>query len=496
MSSVTTRVAALSEDKRRLLLEKLSAKKQVSRIRPRTQETGPAPLSYAQQRLWFLQQLDPASAQYNLPAAVRIEGPLDRSALERCFAEIVRRHEPLRTTFTTVDGAPVQVAGPAGSFSLAVRDTRDLDEATRRIEEQACAPFDLERGPLFRAELLRLSGEEHVLVLNAHHIISDSWSFGILVREILALYETTARGGNAALPVPSLRYSDFARWQRDAEQERAIESQLDYWKSKFAGNLPVLELPSDRPRSAALSANGAVRRHVIPDHLAQSLRSLSQREGATLFMTLLSAFKTLLLRYTNQDDIIVGSPVAGRERTETQDLIGCFVNTVALRTNCAGDPTFAELIGRVRETCLEGYARQEVPFERVVEAVQPDRDLTRTPIFQVAFGLRQDPVRQYRLGRTRFEMLETHTGMTKFDLMLEVIESGNRLTAAVEYNTDLFDAETIDRLLGHYETLLRAATQAPETPISLLQMTTAAELEQIHGWNSHSEGISAAPLSA
>ena len=483
MTSVSTRVAALSEDKRRLLIERLSAKKPPSRISPRANRSGPAPLSYAQQRLWFLQQLDPSSTQYNLPAAVRIEGPLDVTVLERCFAEIIRRHEPLRTTFSTLAGEPVQVVGPSSLFALQVSEVCDFDEVRRRMELQARTVFNLERGPLFRAELLRMSPREHVLLLNAHHIVSDSWSFGILVQEILALYKAIANGSQPPLPLPPLRYTDFACWQRDGAQESALEIQLNYWRDRLSGELPVLEMPADRPRPAVPAFRGALRKRALPDRLAHSLRDLSRREGATLFMTLLSGYKALLIRYTNQEDIIVGSPVAGRERIETHELIGCFVNTLALRTDCSGDPSFAGLIGRVRDTCLEAYAHQGAPFERVVEAVQPNRDLRRTPIFQAAFGLRRDPVRQYRLGQMRFEMLDTHTGMAKFDLMLEVIESGDLLTAEVEYNSDLFEAATIDRMLGHYETLLTAAMAAPETAISLLPLMTPTEEAEIRSWN-------------
>jgi amino acid adenylation domain-containing protein len=483
MSTVGTRVAALSEDKRRLLIERLSAKKQLLRIPPRPNGSGPVPLSYAQQRLWFLQHLDPASAQYNLPAAVRIEGPLDVTVLEECFAEIVRRHEALRTTFSTIEGEPVQVVGASSWFTLQVSELCGSDEVSQHLERQARTVFDLERGPLFRAELLRISAREHVLLLNAHHIISDSWSFGILVREILALYESIAGGSRPPLPLPALRYTDFASWQRDGAQENAIETQLNYWRDRLSGELPVLDVPTDRPRPAVPTVGGALRKRALPDALAQHLRALSQREGATLFMTLLSGFKALLIRYTSQEDIIVGSPVAGRERIETHGLIGCFVNTLALRTDCSGDPSFAGLIKRVRDTCLEAYAHQQAPFERVVEEVQPNRDLRRTPIFQVAFGLRQDPVRQYTLGRTRFEMLDTHTGMTKFDLMLEVIDSDKRLTVAAEYNSDLFEATTIDRMLGHYETLLSAAMAAPETAISRIPLMTATEAAEIRSWN-------------
>ncbi|HWD97875.1 MAG TPA: amino acid adenylation domain-containing protein [Bryobacteraceae bacterium] len=484
MSSIDTRVAALSEDKRQLLIGKLLAKKQTSRIQARAQGNGRVPLSWSQQRLWFLQQFDPSSAQYDLPAAVRIEGSLDRDVLERCFSEITRRHESLRTTFSIAAGEPIQVVTPPSAFHLRVSDVESPEEAAARMEEAARIVFDLERGPLFRVELLRLTPTEHILLLNSHHIISDSWSAGILVRELLALYEAFAIGARPSLLLPAVRYSDYALWQRDGAQERVIEGQLAYWRKKLSGELPVLELRSDRARPSTPTFRGALRKRALPDSLARDLQSFSRSEGATLFMTLLSGFVALLNRYTNQDDVIVGTPVSGRERLETHDVIGCFVNTLALRTGCEGDPSFVGLVQRVRGTCLEAYANQEAPFERVVEAVQPGRDLARTPVFQVAFGLRQDPVRQYKLGSTRFEMLETHTGMSKFDLMLEVIDSGDRLTAVIEYNSDLFEADTIDRLLGHYETLLAGAIATPQTAISLLPMMTDAEARQIREWNS------------
>jgi amino acid adenylation domain-containing protein/non-ribosomal peptide synthase protein (TIGR01720 family) len=483
MSSTVTRFAALSDDKRRLLLEKLRAKNAPARIQPAGPGNGPAPLSWAQQRLWFLQQIDPSSAQYNLPAAARVLGPLDTAILERCFAAIIRRHEPLRTTFTTIAGEPVQIVAPPSAFTLPVCDVTGEDAIAERVRAAAAAAFDLAQGPLFRAEVLRIGAHEHLLLLNAHHIISDSWSAGILVRELLALYEAFSDGSRPSLPMPPVRYVDYACWQRDAAQENAIEAHLDYWRGRLSGALPVLELPLDHPRPAVPAFRGALRKRPLPDSLSRELQLLSPRAGVTPFMTLLSAFKVLLSRYTTQQDVIVGSPVAGRERIETNDLMGCFVNTLALRTDCSGDPSFADLLKRVQQTCLDAYAHQEAPFERVVEAVQPSRDLSRTPIFQVAFGLRQDPVREYAMGQVRFELLETHTGMTKFDLMLEVIEAGGRLTAAVEYNSDLFEPASIDRLLGHYEVLLSAAIAAPETPVSLLPLMTRAEAEEIGTWN-------------
>jgi len=472
-----------AENSRQLMVSRLLSKNQVSRIQPRAHAGGRAPLSYAQQRLWFLQQLDPASAQYNLPAAVRIDGPLDVAALEESFSEILRRHESLRTVFPIVDGEPMQLVMPNSAFQLPITGILSEAEALLRIQESGAEVFDLESGPLFRAEILRLHATRHILLLNAHHTVSDSWSAGILVREIVTLYEAFLRGLRPSLPVLPLRYSDYAAWQRDPERESVIRTHLEYWQKRLSGELPVLELRSDHPRSSASSTRGALRKRALPAALARELRLLSRREDATLFMTLLSGFKVLLARYTNQDDIIVGSPVAGRQRPETHGVIGCFVNTLPLRTSCAGDPSFTDLLRRVRQTCLEAYAHEEAPFERVIRAVQPERDLSRTPLFQVAFGLRQDPVREYALGATRFEMLEAHSGMTKFDLMLEVIESREDLTVAIEYSSDLFETASIDRMLGHYETLLTAAVSAPGTPIGLLPLLTADEEAEIRAWN-------------
>ena len=462
MSSIPVTESVSAENSRQLMVSRLLSKNRVSRIQPRAHAGGRAPLSYAQQRLWFLQQLDPASAQYNLPAAVRIDGPLDVAALEESFSEILRRHESLRTVFPIVDGEPMQLVMPNSAFQLPITGILSEAEALLRIQESGAEVFDLESGPLFRAEILRLHATRHILLLNAHHTVSDSWSAGILVREIVTLYEAFLRGLRPSLPVLPLRYSDYAAWQRDPERESVIRTHLEYWQKRLSGELPVLELRSDHPRSSASSTRGALRKRALPAALARELRLLSRREDATLFMTLLSGFKVLLARYTNQDDIIVGSPVAGRQRPETHGVIGCFVNTLPLRTSCAGDPSFTDLLRRVRQTCLEAYAHEEAPFERVIRAVQPERDLSRTPLFQVAFGLRQDPVREYALGATRFEMLEAHSGMTKFDLMLEVIESREDLTVAIEYSSDLFETATIDRMLGHYETLLAAAVSAPE----------------------------------
>ncbi len=484
MISIPVAESVSAENKRQLMVSRLLSKNQVSRIQPRAHSGGRAPLSYAQQRLWFLQQLDPASAQYNLPSAVRIDGPLDIAALEKSFSELLRRHESLRTVFPVIDGEPVQCVAPNSTFQLPVLDMADEQDSLRRIQEQACRAFDLESGPLFRAEILRLNLTRHILLLNVHHIVSDSWSAGILVREVVALYEAFTRGLRPSLPVLPLRYSDYAAWQKDPSRENVIETQLDYWRKRLSGELPVLELRSDRPRSAEPSSRGALRKRDLPIELVRELRALSRREDATAFMTLLTGFKALLARYTGQDDIIVGSPVAGRQRPETHGVIGCFVNTLALRTSCSGDLSFAALLARIRQTCLEAYAHEEAPFERVIRAVQPERDLNRTPLFQVAFGLRQNPVREYALGSTRFEMLETHSGMAKFDLMLEVIESGDRLTIAIEYNSDLFEAATIDRMMGHYETLLAAAASAPGTPVGLLPLMTADEKARIREWNS------------
>jgi Condensation domain/TubC N-terminal docking domain len=342
---------------------------------------GDLPLSFAQQRLWFLDQFEAGSVVYNITAAVRLTGPLKATVLEQSLNEIVRRHDVLRATFPTVDGQPYQVICPAlplrqaqGQLvTLSVVDLRELPEVEREAEARRLAtaeaqrPFDLARGPLVRTAVLQLGDEDHILLLTMHHIVSDSWSTGVLFQELSVLYEAFSTGSPSPLPELTLQYADFARWQRQWQQGEVLEQQLSYWKQRLGDTLPVLELPSDRPRPTKQTSRGATHSLTLPPSLSESLNALSRQEEVTLSMTLLAAFQTLLYRYTGQDDIVVGTPIAGRNLVEVGGLIGFFVNTLVLRTKLAGNPSFRELLGRVREVVLGAYAHQDLPFEKLVE---------------------------------------------------------------------------------------------------------------------------------
>ncbi|HEY0079201.1 MAG TPA: amino acid adenylation domain-containing protein [Pyrinomonadaceae bacterium] len=443
------------------------------------------PLSFAQQRLWFLQQWEQASAAYNVPAAVRLLGRLDVAALERSIEAILNRHEALRTTFKDVDGQPVQVVGLQREWSMPKVDLSALPESAREAEamrlaaEEAQRLFNLSEGPLLRASLLRLSDEEHVLLLTMHHIVSDGWSIGILIRELTAFYEGFSTGQSPTLPTLPIQYADFAYWQRQWLTSEALKEQLAYWRRQLADSAPVLELPTDRPHPAAQTFHGATESFHLSPGLSDSLRALSRRQGTTLFMTLLAAFQTLLSRYTHQEDILVGTPVAGRTRLEIEDLIGFFVNTLVLRTDLSGNPTFAELLNRVREVSLEAYLNQDVPFELLVQQVQPERSLSHSPLFQVMFIMQNTPRLELALPGLNVRTLEVESEIAKFDLTLAVKEVGDELVGSFEYNTDLFDASTIKRFIRHFEQLLSGIADNPESRISELPLLTAEEQHQL-----------------
>jgi aspartate racemase len=443
------------------------------------------PLSLPQSRLWFLEQLAPGSPAYNIPAAYRVTGRLNAAALEKSLIEIVRRHESLRTTFPAVNGRPKQVISPTVDLTLRSDDLRKLPELERKAQvqrraiEEARRPFDLARGPLLRVKLLRLAEEEHVLFLTVHHIVFDVWSVGVLRRELAALYEAFSKGKPSPLPELPIQYADFAHWQRQQRQGEVLESQLAYWKRRLNGLPSGLELPTDRPRPAVQTFRGAYQSLVLPASLSRSLKALSQEEEATLFMTLLAAFQTLLYRYTGQEDIVVGSPIANRTRAELEGLIGFFVNTLALRTNLSGNPGFRELLGRVREVALEAYAHQDTPFEKLVEELQPERDLSRTPLFQVIFALQNVPTKTLELEGLTLSSLGLHSGTAKFDLSFYIEEGDDGLSTVLEYNTDLFDASTIQRMLGHYQRLLEGVVENPNARLSDLPLLTEAERRQL-----------------
>ncbi len=447
------------------------------------------PTSFAQQRLWLLDQLHPDAPVYNIPIAVRLEGPLDHTVLTRCFREIVQRHETLRTTYSVIDGNLVQLIASSGSLEPPLVDLSMLtaaergDEVMRLLREEAELPFDLVKGPVLRAVLLRLAPEEHILQLTAHHIASDAWSNRVLMRELSALYRAFSSGETSTLPELPIQYGDYAIWQREWLQGELLERQIDYWSRTLAPPLPVIEIPTDRPRPAVQTFNGRWIAERFPLELAEKLRALSRTEGVTLFMTLLGAFQTLLSRYTGQEDIVVGSPIAGRTRSELEGLIGFFVNTLVLRGDLSGDPSFRELLRRVRDVALGAYAHQDLPFEKLVEHLQPERDTSRTPLFQVMFGLRDEFTLALDLPGIRSSELEIDNGQVKFDLLVQMVEGEQGLAMQVGYNTDIFEEATILRMTGHFRRLLDGIVADPDARLSSLEMMSPEEMEELANWN-------------
>ncbi|MGZ4134728.1 MAG: amino acid adenylation domain-containing protein, partial [Tumebacillaceae bacterium] len=446
-------------------------------------------LSFAQERMWFFEQFQAGTATYNMPGAVRLTGHLDVQALERSLKAIWRRHEALRTNVAVVDGKAVATLNDATELVLTVRDLRELNDASktdrevemlRLSQEEAQKPFDLTNDALVRTTLLQLGDEEHVLLLTMHHIVSDGWSIGVFINEMAALYAAFLQGDEAPeLPALNVQYADFAHWQREWLQGDVLDAQLGYWKHQLRGELPVLQLPTDRPRPAVQTFNGASVPLELSATLTEALQQLSKREGVTLYMTLLSSFKTLLYRYSGQDDILVGSPIAGRNRAEIEHLIGFFVNTLVLRTDLSGDPSFRDLLGRVRQVALEAYAHQDLPFEKLVEEIQPTRSMTHSPLFQVMFALQNAPMSALELPGLTLNQLEADSGTAKFDLTLTLTETDRGLTGSLEYNTDLFDRATIERMAGHLQTMLEAIAVDASRTISALPLLTEFERTQL-----------------
>ncbi|SEN18984.1 amino acid adenylation domain-containing protein [Stigmatella aurantiaca] len=452
---------------------------------PASRNGSEPPLSFAQQRLWFLDRLEPGSPLYNIPAAVRLEGRLDVQVLEKCFAEIIRRHEVLRTTFSLREREPVQELHAGWPLRMQVRDLQALSaserdaEVLRLVSEEARAPFDLARGPLLRAQLLRLGAREHVLVLVLHHIVSDAWSTGILLRELGALYPAFSEGHPSPLPEVSVQYADYATWQRSWLSGETLESELEWWKVQLAGAPQVLELPIDRPRPAVQSHRGAHFVQRLPRALQEEVRQLGRREGLTSFMVLLAAFDALLFRYVGQEDIVVGTDVAGRNRREVEGLIGFFINQLVLRTRVEPGLSFRELLKRVRTTTLEAYAHQEVPFEKLVEAVNPERSLGHSPIFQVKLLLQNAPVPELRLPELTLSTVGFETGTAKLDLILSFTEGPEGLSCLWEYSADLFEAATVERMAGGYGRLLEALVAKPDTRVGEVELLGEGERHRV-----------------
>ncbi|MGE3912018.1 MAG: condensation domain-containing protein, partial [Chloroflexota bacterium] len=451
---------------------------------------GRLPLSFSQQRLWFLSQIDPESAAYNISTIVRLHGPLSISALRRSLEELVRRHETLRTRIAVVQGDTSQVIEPSGPFQLNLRDLSDVPVeervawATKLGREEGSRPFDLRQAPLLRASLLRLDDEDHVLTLTVHHIAADGWSNAILGRELAVLYEAFLHDKPSPLPEPRLQFIDVASWQRQWLLGERVGGQVDYWKRQLMGPLPVLDLPSDRPRPPTRSGRGDRRLFELDRELVDRLTALSHGQGVTLFMTLLAGFQTWLHRSTGQEDLLIGTPVAGRSRVELEGLVGFFINTLVLRTDLSGDPTFSELLQRVRTVALDAYANQDVPFERLVEIVQPERDASRPPLVQAIFSLQNYSSEDLTLAGLEVEPIVTDSETARFDLTLEVYERPEGLAVCVEYSTDLFDESTIFRLATQYQTLLKAVVEAPDARISELPLLTTVERDRLlYEWN-------------
>ncbi|WP_253915932.1 non-ribosomal peptide synthetase [Streptomyces sp. NRRL S-31] len=461
---------------------------------PRAPRDGrPLPLSFAQRRLWFLDQLEPGRAEYLIPMGLRIRGPLDVPALRASLSELVARHEVLRTRFVSdADGNPGQVVDPPRPLPLAVHDLRSVtgeaareEAATALVATEGFRPMDLGTGPMVRALLIRLADDEHLLSLTVHHIAFDGWSAGVLSRELTALYGARVAGTEADLAEPPLQYADFAVWQREWFTGEVLAEQLDYWRGRLAGTEP-LELPTDRRRPARRGGNGAMLTFRVPAETADGARRLSQQTGASLFMTLLAVFQVVLSRYSGQEDIAVGTPIAGRNRAEIENMLGFFVNTLVMRTDLSGDPAFTELLDRVKDTALGAYDHQDLPFERLVEELAPQRDLSRNPLFQTMFVLQNTPdSRSWELPGLTVDQLDVSAQDSKFDFTFYATEAADgALDGTIVYSTDLFDETTMVRLAGHFETLLAAACATPGARLSELGMLTAAERRSVLGeWN-------------
>jgi len=446
---------------------------------------GNVPLSHAQERLWFLDQMEPDRAVYNIPRVVSLKGRLDVPSLEKSLREIVRRHEVLRTMIVAGNGRPEQIVAAAAEFKLRASDLRGLPEinreslAHRLAMEETQSPFDLSRELMMRARLVTLGDEEHLFAVTQHHIASDGWSLSVFWRELSALYEAYSAGRPSPLPELSAQYADYAVWQMQWLQGDLLDRQLAYWKNRLAGAPAVLELPTDYPRPAVQSHRGAWHEFAVDHALMQALQVLSRQEGVTLFMTLLAVWQILLSRYSGQDDVVIGIPIAGRVRTELEALIGFFVNTLVMRTDLSGNPTFREMLSRVREVALGAYAHQDLPFEKLVQELQPERNLSHSPLFQVMFALQNTPEQEADLARLTVHPQAVTSVVAKSDLSLSIHERPDGLRGTLEYRTDLFEAATIARLARHFQVLLLGVVADPQRRIRELDLLTQAERQQV-----------------
>lgn len=463
-------------------LDKKAGGEQRQRITRRRRDSNTAELSFAQQRMWFLEQLTPGTPTYNIPCAIRLSGRLDVAALERSLNEIVRRHETLRTTFADRDGRPTQSISESLTLTLNFIDLHGLGEREREtraaslVNDDAQQPFDFKRGPLLRTTLLRVvEEEEHVLLLTIHHIICDKWSLDVLLRELVLLYGAFSRNQPSPLPELPFQYADFAQWQQEYLSGEVVERQFAFWKKQLEGAAPYLNLPTDHPRPDLQSFRGARYPVSFPRALADEVDAFSQRAGSTFFITALAAFKALLHIYTKQTDILLGTTILGRHQPEAEALIGFFANTLVLRADLSGDPTFRALLARVQQMLLDSHEHQDLPFEKLVERLCAERDPSRHPFFQVMFNLQTSPVEELALPDLTFNRIEADSGTVKFDLTIFLLKSARGLNGFFIYNKDLFEVETITRLTEDYETVLRCVAGSPDARLSELAGMLAQE---------------------
>jgi amino acid adenylation domain-containing protein len=485
ISALRTRLTPAQKALLEKRLRSASAAKAARTIIPRRPRPDSIPLSFAQQRLWFLNQLEPESTAYNISAAFRLVGRLDRAALERALNEIIRRHEILRTTFRVLDGQPAQIISPHESMSLdfsklAETNAESAEERVRNlVYEEANAPFDLSAGPLLRARLLQMSESEHVLVLSMHHIVSDGWSNALLIREACVLYESFLKGSESPLPGLPIQYADFAIWQRHLLGSPQFEDQIDYWRRQLDGAPQQLDLGMARPGPATPVAPRSEVAFKLSQSISESLNEVGRAQDATVFMTLLAAFNALLYRYTGRPEIVVGSPIANRRVVETERLIGFFANTLVLRTDLSGSPSFRALLSRVREVTLAAYENQDVPFEKLVEELKPERGVSRTPLFQVLFVLQNAPAASIKLPGLTFEPLAGGNFTPKFDLTLMMSETESGMTGLLKYDPDLLEHDAVVRMKDHFKVLLEDIASHPYRRISDLQLMGDAERRQL-----------------
>ncbi|MFL5354815.1 non-ribosomal peptide synthetase, partial [Archangium sp.] len=495
MSDLLDRIAQLPPEKRALLEKRLKESQPPgggvpSRAIPRRPAgLDPLPLSHSEQRMWLHEQLSPGQALYTSLTALRIEGPLSIPELEDSLYALVQRHEVLRTVFATVRGGPVRRVLPLATPGFSLEELGALTDAEQeaRISEFVRAeehtPFMLETGPLLRARLLVLGGSRFILLLAAHHIATDAWSNGILLKELAALYRARVQGREPELLPLELQAGDFACWQREAAQEAALEPHLQYWKQRLSPPPPALHLPTDRPRQASTTYAGAHLPFAFSPTLSHALRAQAQREGATVFMALIAAFQGLLHRYTGQEDFAIGTPMTYRENLQLESVVGCFINTLVLRADLSGEPSFTELLARTRKTMLEAFAHQRAPFERVVQVVNPERGPGHSPLFQVLISLEESPA-ALQFDQVQVQVFQTEVSVAKFELSLRLVDRPSGICGLLEYSTELFERSTIERMVEHLQAFLEGAVAAPSTPVSRLAMLPERERHQVlEAWN-------------